>query len=129
MSETGPEGLQNPMEAALAKLIDGGDHLEFLQALAGAEVLLPQPEGQDEQTVLPIMQEQDGQQFVPAFTSVERLAEAGLAGQKVAAVGGAELGANWPAEQLQLTLNPGSEISVAVPPEAMRALPSLLLGA
>ncbi len=126
MSETGPEGLQNSMEAALARLVDGGDHLEFLQALAGSEVLLPQPEGHGEQTVLPIMQEQDGQQFIPAFTSTERLAEAGLAGQEVVAVGGAELGAHWPADPLPLTLNPGSEISVAVPPEAMRALPNLL---
>lgn len=104
---------------------------EMLTQLAGSVALLPQelPEGAEAPPegaiALPVM-EQDGTQFVPVFTSQETLVAAGADADLAVSVPLAQLGAGWPDEELWLAVDPGEEGGLALPPDVVRALPSLV---
>lgn len=99
----------------------------LFQALATSIAFLPQ-EGQVEGDALPEgsiaipVIEQDGTQYVPVFTSEEALRAAGADPEPAVGLPLAELAANWPAEDLWLAVNPGSEDGLTLPPEAVQAL-------
>ena len=40
----------------------------------------------------------------------------------------AELGANWPSDELWLAVNPGTEEGLTLPPDAVRSLPAYVDG-
>lgn len=120
---------ENPtpnVESALATLSEEDDQAQFLRILAEGDILLPQlePVDPEEGMKLPFI-EQEGTRYVLVFSSQERLTESGIEVQDTVTMSGGQLGASWPDEELWLAINPGSEQSVAVPPDAVRALPSM----
>src|SRR3954468_15382928 len=108
---------------------------ELLRELAGSMALLPQQplaEGDEPPTedaiALPVI-EQDGTHYVPAFTSEEKMRAAGADPTTALSVPLAGLAAGWPGEELWLPVAPASEDGLALPPDAVRALPGFLEGA
>lgn len=108
---------------------------EMLRDLAGSVALLPQAppvEGEeppsDDAIALPVI-EQDGTQYVPVFTSEERMRAAGADPETALSVPLAGLAAGWPREDLWLAVDPAAEDGLALPPDAVRALPGFLEGA
>lgn len=108
---------------------------ELLRGLAASTALLPQAppvEGEEKPSedaiALPVI-EQDGTQYVPVFTSEERMRAAGADPETALSVPLAGLAAGWPGEELWLAIDPAAEDGLALPPDAVRALPSFLEGA
>src|SRR3954451_22258643 len=108
---------------------------ELLRGLAASTALLPQQppaEGEEPPTedaiALPVI-EQDGTQYVPVFTSEETMRAAGADPETALSVPLAGLAAGWPGEELWLAVDPASEDGLALPPDAVRALPGFLDGA
>ena len=127
MTETPRENSQQ-VEAAIAAGMAAGDSDAVMRAVATCEVVVPQtPGGSPEDTAegsisLPVI-EQDGTSYVPVFTSEETMAQAAPDVEDAVTVSAAELGANWPAEDLWLAVNPGTEDGLTLPPDAVRSLP------
>ncbi len=105
---------------------------EMLRDLAGSVALLPQsppvegeePPGEDA-IALPVV-EQDGTLFVPVFTSEDRMRAAGADPETAVSVPLAGLAAGWPDEELWLAVDPAHQDGLALPPDAVRALPAFL---
>jgi hypothetical protein len=103
----------------------------LLQHLAASNALLPQevPDGTEpppEGTLaLPVI-EQDGRQYVPVFTSQEKLVAAGADPDQAVAVPVAQLAAGWPADELWMAVDPATDEGVTLPPDVVRLLPSLV---
>jgi len=105
---------------------------ELLRELAGSMALLPQQplaEGDvpptEDAIALPVI-EQDGTHYVPVFTSEEKMRAAGADPETALSVPLAGLAAGWPSEELWLAVDPAAEDGLALPPEAVRALPGFL---
>lgn len=116
------------VESALSNLSEQDDQAGFLRTLAAGEVLLPQMEPVDpeEGMKLPYIEQEDTR-YVLVFSTEDRLNESGIEVHDTVTLSGGQLGAAWPdEEELWLAINPGSEQSVAVPPDAVRALPSMI---
>jgi hypothetical protein len=130
---TGPTGAEAAQEAeALAAQAAAQD---LLRELAGSTALLPQAppvEGEQPQAedaiALPVI-EQDGTHYVPVFTTEEKMRAAGADPETALSVPLAGLAAGWPGEELWLAIDPAAEDGLALPPDAVRALPSFLEGA
>jgi hypothetical protein len=108
---------------------------EMLRELAGSVALLPQQppaEGEEppaeDAIALPVI-EQDGTQYVPVFTSEDKMRAAGADPETALSVPLAGLAAGWPGEELWLAVDPATEDGLALPPDAVRALPAFLEGA
>lgn len=108
---------------------------ELLRELAGSVALLPQQppaEGEEpppeDAIALPVI-EQDGTQYVPVFTSEDKMRAAGADPESALSVPLAGLAAGWPEQELWLAVDPASEDGLALPPDAVRALPAFLDGA
>lgn len=105
----------------------------LLQNLATSIALLPQDGMADGETppegsiAIPVI-EQDGTQYVPVFTSEAALQAAGADPAPAIRLPVAELAANWPADDLWLAINPGSEDGLTLPPEAVQALATFASG-
>jgi hypothetical protein len=101
-----------------------------LVELANSVALVPQapaPEGQERpegSLALPVI-EQDGNRYIPVFTSEETLAAAGVDPAAAVRVPVAELAANWPTDDLWLAVDPSSDEGLALPSDLVRALPAL----
>jgi hypothetical protein len=103
----------------------------LLTELAGSVALLPQdlPEGAEqppEGGIALLVIEQDDTQFVPVFSSEEKLVAAGADLERAVPVPIAELAAGWPDEDLWLAVDPGDEAGLALPPDVVRALPAMV---
>jgi hypothetical protein len=103
----------------------------LLQTLAASTALLPQeihegaeppPEGA---IALPVI-EQEGNQYVPVFTSQESLLTAGADPATAIEVPLVQLAAGWPSDDLWLAIDPASENGLTLPPDVVRALPGLV---
>jgi hypothetical protein len=123
---------QQPTEAAIAAGMAAGDTDAVMRAVATSEVVVPQttpapgqeaPEGS---LSLPVI-EQDGTQYVPVFTSQTVMQSAAPDLEDAVSVPAAQLGANWPSDELWLAVNPGTEDGLTLPPDAVRSLPSYAL--
>jgi hypothetical protein len=108
---------------------------ELLSELAASTALLPQtPPAEGEEApsedaiALPVI-EQDGTHYVPVFTSEDKMRAAGADPETALSVPIAGLAAGWPGEELWLAVDPASEDGIALPPDAVRALPGFLEGA
>jgi hypothetical protein len=100
-----------------------------MRAVAASDVVVPQTgavngEGAapDGSISLPVI-EQDGTSYVPVFTSESTMAAAAPDIDDAVSVSAAELGANWPSDDLWLAVNPGTEDGLTLPPDAVRSLP------
>ncbi|MCM3886895.1 SseB family protein [Frankia sp. R82] len=119
--------------AALCRLADGENERSALGDLALADVLLPDlgndvtdlSEADSDVLQLPVAQRQDGTQFVPTFTSEQRLAAALPEVDRYRTVQIATLGRIWPSDELLLAVDPGSEAGIALPAEGLRALAAM----
>jgi hypothetical protein len=114
---------QNPDQIPDANLV--------LQQLAASVAYLPQelpadaeppPEGA---IALPVI-EQDGNHFVPVFTSSEALASAGADPASALEIPVAQLAAGWPSDDLWLAVDPSSPDGLTLPSDVVRALPGLV---
>ena len=108
---------------------------ELLRELAGSVALLPQQppaEGEEppseDAIALPVI-EQDGTHYVPVFTTEDKLRAAGGDPETAISVPLAGLAAGWPEQELWLAVDPAAEDGLALPPDAVRALPAFLEGA
>ena len=72
--------------------------------------------------VLPVLDQVDGSQSVPVFTSEERLGDAlpNVLSYRLAPLG--RLAADWPDEELQLVIDPGHSDALALTAEGIRTL-------
>ena len=117
-----------PTEAAIAAGMASGDTEAVMRAVANSDVVVPQAvvepgdEAPDGSLSLPVI-EQDGTSYVPVFTSEATMNAAAPDLEDAVAVSAAELGANWPSEDLWLAVNPGTEDGLTLPPDAVRSLP------
>ena len=122
-----PDGQQT--EAVIAAGMASGDTESVMRAVATAEIVVPQaPDAAadgvpDGSISLPVI-EQDGTSYVPVFTSEETMHAAAPELGDAVAVSAAELGANWPSDDLWLAVNPGTEDGLTLPPDAVRSLPA-----
>jgi hypothetical protein len=133
MSTVTPDDL--PHETAAAGTDEAAAQIaaqELLRELAGSVALLPQvPTAEGEQAptedaiALPVI-EQDGTQYVPVFTSEDRMRAAGADPETALSVPLAGLAAGWPGDELWLAIDPAAEDGLALPPDAVRALPAFL---
>src|SRR3954469_25782048 len=102
----------------------------LLQQLATSTAFLPQevPEGAEPPpegaVALPVI-EQDGNQFVPVFTTQEALVSAGADPVTAIEVPMIQLAAGWPDGDLWLAVDPASEDGLTLPADVVRALPGL----
>jgi hypothetical protein len=108
--------------------MDAADSAAVLRNLATSIVSLPQappveggerPEGV---IALPVI-EQDGQRYIPVFTTEESLRAAGADPGTAVRIPVVELAANWPSDDVWLAVNPASEDGLGLPPDVVRALP------
>jgi SseB protein N-terminal domain len=122
-----PASTTSPEEATSSDR-QAADSAELLRSLATSIALLPQvppAEGQEppEGAIsLPVI-EQDGQKYVPVFTSEEALRAAGADAATALRIPVVELAANWPSDDLWLAVNPASEEGLGLPADVVRALP------
>jgi hypothetical protein len=122
-----------PTESAISAGMAAGDTEAVMRAVAAADVVVPQAAGSgggpasDGSISLPVI-EQDGTSYVPVFTSEDTMHEAAPDIEDAVSVSAAELGANWPSEDLWLAVNPGTEDGLTLPPDAVRSLPVYTAG-
>ena len=123
---TQPSRSAQQTESAIAAGMAAGDTEAVMRAVAASDVVVPQTgsaggEGAapDGSISLPVI-EQDGTSYVPVFTSESTMAATASSMSGAAA---AELGANWPSDDLWLAVNPGTEDGLTLPPDAVRSLP------
>ncbi|GES28962.1 SseB family protein [Streptomyces angustmyceticus] len=123
--ENSPPSEVNGSQAAA----EAEDTQAALIALAASVALLPQAppaEGEGERPEgaisLPVI-EQDGNRYVPVFTTEDALLAAGGDLGTALRVPVLDLAANWPADDLWLAVDPSSEEGLALPPDLVRALP------
>ncbi|QUH02239.1 SseB family protein [Saccharopolyspora erythraea] len=127
MTSSAPDD-RTSAEDAVAAGADADETQSVLQELATSSALLPQaPSADDEEqpegtVALPVI-EQEGQKYIPVFTSEEALEEAGADVSTAIRVPLAELAANWPSEDMWLAVNPASEDGIGLPPDVVRMLP------
>lgn len=120
---------QQPTEAAIAAGMAAGDTEAVMRAVATSDVVVPQAhaapgdEQQPEGSLsLPVV-EQDGTQYVPVFTSETTMRSAAPDLDQAVSVSAAQLGANWPSDDLWLAVNPGTTEGLTLPPDAVKSLP------
>jgi hypothetical protein len=103
----------------------------LLTQLASSVALLPQEVPEDAQPppegaiALPVI-EQDGTQYVPVFTTEDRLVSAGADPSRAVPIPMAQLAAGWPDDDLWLAVDPASEQGLTLPPDVVRMLPGLV---
>jgi hypothetical protein len=128
-----PSAQGSAARAALHRLAEGEDERTALGDLAVSDVLLPDignditdlSEDDADVLQLPVAEREDGTQFVPTFTSEQRLAAALPDVARYRTVRLATLGRIWPSDDLVLAVDPGSEGGIALPADGLRALAAL----
>lgn len=116
---------------ALHRLALDHDDPTALGALATSDVLVPdvsdpaRDNGDARVVRLPVAEQPDGQQFVPTFTSERRLVDALPSVGRYRRVPLAALLRTWPAGDLMLAVDPGTEEGITLPAEGVRALAAL----
>jgi hypothetical protein len=105
----------------------------MLAQLAGSVALLPQDLPDDaerppEGGIALLVIEQDDTQFVPVFSTEEKLVASGADPAQAVTIPLAQLAAGWPDEELWLAVDPGDEDGLALPPDVVRALPTFAAG-
>ncbi|MFI0902572.1 SseB family protein [Streptomyces sioyaensis] len=137
MSSSSPDDHAPPTEASATEGTPSAEEAAETQAalidIATSVALLPQsppadgeepPEGA---IALPVV-EQDGNRYVPVFTTEDALLAAGGEPGAALRVPVVDLAANWPADDLWLAVNPSTEGGLVLPPDLVRALPAFSRG-
>lgn len=118
----------NPAQRALDTLAENTSDPSALDTLAGSEVLVPVPDDASDEDAagaslaLPVLEQSGGGQVVPVFTS--ELEMAGLlpfvSRYRLVPLGA--LAAQWPADDLSLSIDAGSEHRLTLTSDGVRTL-------
>ncbi|MEV5481355.1 MULTISPECIES: SseB family protein [Streptomyces] len=138
MSSSSPDDHVPPTEAAAAEGAPSAEEAAETRAalidIATSVALLPQSppaEGEEERPegtiALPVI-EQEGNRYVPVFTTEDALLAAGGDPDAALCLPVVDLAANWPADDLWLAVNPSTEEGLVLPPDLVRALPAFSRG-
>jgi len=118
-----------PARQALDALAVNTDDTAALDTLAGSEVLVPVPDdaNQDDAAdpgavALPVLEQPGGDPVVPVFTSEVELAELLPFVSRYRLVPLGALASQWPADNLSLTIDAGSEHPLTLTSEGVRSL-------
>jgi len=118
-----------PARQALDALAGNRENTAALDALAGSEVLVPVPDDASEEdatdpgaVALPVLEQPGGEPVVPVFTSEPAMAELLPFVGRYRLVPLGALAAQWPAEDLSLTIDAGSPHPLTLTSEGVRTL-------
>ncbi|MGW2378906.1 SseB family protein [Streptomyces sp. YU58] len=118
-----------PARRALDALAQNTEDTAALETLAGSEVLVPVPDdagqetGADPTTVaLPVLEQSDGAAVVPVFTSEPEMADLLPYVSRYRLVPLGALAAQWPADDLSLTIDASSAHPLTLTSEGVRTL-------
>ncbi|MGI5452229.1 SseB family protein [Streptomyces sp. CA-249302] len=117
-----------PARQALDALAVNTEDSTALDTLAGSEVLVPVPDDADQDGVdpaavaLPVLEQPGGDPVVPVFTSEVELAELLPYISRYRLVPLGALAAQWPADDLSLTIDAGSDHPLTLTSEGVRTL-------
>ncbi|MEU1269759.1 SseB family protein [Streptomyces sp. NPDC005799] len=123
------ENNPTPARQALDALAVNTDDTAALDTLAGSEVLVPVPDdanqddaGDPSAVALPVLEQPDGDPVVPVFTSEVEMAELLPFVSRYRLVPLGALASQWPADELSLTIDAGSEHPLTLTAEGVRTL-------
>ncbi|MGC9539100.1 SseB family protein [Streptomyces sp. UG1] len=118
-----------PARRALDALADNTEDSAALDTLASSDVLVPVPDdvGEADATdpgavALPVIERPGGEPVVPVFTSEPAMAELLPYVSRYRLVPLGALASQWPAEDLALTIDAGSEHPLTLTSEGVRTL-------
>jgi SseB protein N-terminal domain len=116
-------------QRALDSLAENAEDAAALDALANSEVLVPVPDdaGDGEATdptavALPVLEQPSGEQVVPVFTSEGEMTGLLPFVSRYRLVPLGALAAQWPADDLSLTIDAGAEHGLTLTSEGVRTL-------
>ncbi|KUO14439.1 SseB family protein [Streptomyces dysideae] len=118
-----------PARRALDALADNTEDMAALHTLAISEVLVPVPDDVDEAdaadpaaVALPVIEQPGGEPTVPVFTSEPAMAELLPFVHRYRLVPLGALAAQWPADDLALSIDAGSPHPLTLTSEGVRTL-------
>ncbi|MFJ1969957.1 SseB family protein [Streptomyces sp. NPDC087903] len=118
-----------PAQQALDALTVNTDDTAALDALASSDVLVPVPDDANQEetadpsaVALPVLEQEDGDPVVPVFTSEPAMAELLPFVSRYRLVPLGALAAQWPVEELSLSIDGGSEHPLTLTSEGVRTL-------
>jgi hypothetical protein len=125
-----PDGADSAVHQALHSVAENAADEMALNTLAEAEVLVPVPEttespdGQDPAAAvtLPVLEQSDGTQLVPVFTTRDRMAEALPQIEQARSIVLRTLADAWPSEDLSLVIDAGAPDEVALTAQGVKEL-------
>ncbi|KAB1148171.1 SseB family protein [Streptomyces luteolifulvus] len=127
--ETPAHDNTTPAQRALDALAVNTDDTAALDALASSDVLVPVPDDADQAeaadpsaVALPVLEQPDGGPVVPVFTSEPAMAELLPFVSRYRLVPLGALAAQWPADELSLTIDAGSHHPLTLTSEGVRTL-------
>ncbi|MFF4833925.1 SseB family protein [Streptomyces sp. NPDC001315] len=113
-------------QRALAALSENTEDTDALDTLAHSDVLVPVPEDapeEDADTVaLPVLEQQGGDPVVPVFTSEPEMAHLLPFIQRYRLVPLGALAAQWPSDDLSLTIDAAGSHALTLTSEGVRTL-------
>ncbi|MCX4878729.1 MULTISPECIES: SseB family protein [unclassified Streptomyces] len=118
-----------PARQALDALAVNTEDTQALDTLAGSEVLVPVPDDANQEdardpgaVALPVLEQPDGDPVVPVFTSEGEMAGMLPFVSRYRLVPLGALASQWPADDLSLTIDAGSEHPLTLTSEGVRTL-------
>ncbi|MCN9240440.1 SseB family protein [Streptomyces sp. NPDC052051] len=126
-----PDKNQHPTAAqeALDTLVVHSEDTQALDTLAGSDVLVPVPDDATEAeaanpntVALPVLQQPDGEQTVPVFTSETEMADLLPFVSRYRLVPLGALASQWPTGELTLTIDAASPHGLTLNSDGVRTL-------
>ncbi|MFD4258129.1 SseB family protein [Streptomyces sp. NPDC058534] len=118
-----------PAQRALDTLAENTEDTVALDTLASSDVLVPVPDDTNDQEAadpgmlaLPVLEQQGGRQVVPVFTSELEMADLLPYVSRYRMVPLGALAAQWPADDLSLSIDAGSEHRLTLTSDGVRSL-------
>ncbi|MDT0436741.1 MULTISPECIES: SseB family protein [Streptomyces] len=123
------ENTDSPARQALDALAVDTENTAALDTLAQSDVLVPVPDDANPEATadpavvaLPVLEQPGGDPIVPVFTSEGELAGVLPSVSRYRLVPLGALASQWPAEDLSLSIDPGSEHPLTLTSEGVRTL-------
>ncbi|MFJ5278716.1 SseB family protein [Streptomyces parvulus] len=118
-----------PAQRALDTLAENTEDTAALDTLASSDVLVPVPDDANDHEAadpgmlaLPVLEQQGGNQVVPVFTSELEMADLLPYVSRYRMVPLGALAAQWPADDLSLSIDAGSEHRLTLTSDGVRSL-------
>jgi hypothetical protein len=118
-----------PAQRALDTLTENAQDTVALDTLASSDVLVPVPDDTDDEeagnpaaVALPVLEQPGGRHVVPVFTSEVEMAGLLPFVSRYRLVPLGALASQWPAEDLSLSIDAGSEHRLTLTSEGVRTL-------